>query len=140
MKIEDLILGRYTVEETIPPAGYHIGNPPGAGPHTFPDMTLASLDVSLGVTFVNLKAFRNIVITCDDITDTLVDGTVEIDGVMLQTMSAADLASLGWLNASGGALSESDFCNQGGASYGGLDEGVYQAAVEVSDRAPFFPF
>jgi hypothetical protein len=102
-------------------------------------MTLASPDLSLGVTFVNLKAFRIIVITCDDITDTLVDGTVEIDGVMKQTISAADLAALGWLNASGGALSETDFCNQIGASYGGLDKGVYQAAVEIPDRAPFFP-
>ena len=27
LKVSDLVLGKYTVEETIPPAGYHIQDP-----------------------------------------------------------------------------------------------------------------
>lgn len=146
LQVNDLVLGKYTVKETIPPAGYHIKTPPGAGPFNLPDMTIDPdvLDVELDTIFVNIKAFRITVITCDDITDKLVDGTVTLDpgGVLDETkatISAADLAALGWLDANGDALTEEDFCNMGGATFGDLPEDTYDMKVEVPDSGPYFP-
>lgn len=146
LQVNDLVLGKYTVKETIPPAGYHIKTPPGAGPFSFPDMTINPdvLDVQLSTIFVNIKAFRITVITCDDITDKLVDGTVTLDpGGALDdtkaTISAADLVALGWQDANGDPLTEEDFCNMGGASFGDLPEDTYDMTVEVPDSTPFFP-
>lgn len=146
LQVNDLVLGKYTVKETIPPAGYHIKTPPGAGPFSFPDMKINPdvLDVQLSTIFVNIKAFRITVITCDDITDKLVDGTVTLDpgGVLDETkatISAADLVALGWRDANGVLLTEQAFCNMGGATFGDLPDDTYDMKVEVPDSSPLFP-
>jgi hypothetical protein len=46
----DLILGRYTVRETLAPPGYTIVNP---NPVTAPDMSVAAPDVEIATPFVN---------------------------------------------------------------------------------------
>jgi len=73
-----LILGSYKVKETDPPAGYHIGNPDfvSAGSHS---LDPEDLDLEIVEPFVNLRAFRLIVIGCDDITDLLVESEVWLD-------------------------------------------------------------
>jgi hypothetical protein len=129
LEVIDLVLGRYTVEETIPPTGFHIANPPGAGPFTFPDMTIADPDVDLATIFVNIKAYRLIVITCDDITDTLVVSEVDLDGEVLDTISADDLAAFNLAN--GQDLTEAQICGIGGASYGELPDATYTPSVEL---------
>ena len=86
-----------------------------------------------------IQNFRLIVITCDDTRDILADGTVSLSGASQQTISAADLAALGWKDSDGTALTEADVCNQGGASYGGLNAGTYNPSVELPDEAPLFP-
>ena len=132
LEVIDLILGRYTVKETIPPAGYSIKTPPGAGPFTFPDMTIAAPNVTLGTIFVNERLFRLIVLTCNDITLELVDSTVTLEGVDKQTILdvPAVLATLG--------VTEAQLCNLGGAQYNGLDQGTYDPSVELPDLAPLF--
>ena len=146
IQVNDLILGTYTVEETIPPVGYHIQDPPGAGPFDFPAMTIEPLnvDVELETIFVNIKAFRIIVITCDDITDLLVDGTVNLDPAgtfddTKETISPTDFTALGWKDSDGTPLTQTDFCNQGGASFGDLPDDTYDATIEVPDHDPVFP-
>ena len=144
IQVNDLVLGRYTVRETIPPVGYHIQDPPGAGPFSFPDMTIAAPNVELSTIFVNIKAFRIIVITCDDITDLLVDGTVNLDPAgdfddTKETISATDFTALGWKDSDGTPLTQTDFCNQGGASFGDLPDDTYDATIEVPDHDPVFP-
>ena len=139
LEVIDLVLGRYTVEETTPPAGYHIKTPPGAGPFTFPDMTIEDPDVTLGTIFVNIRAFRIIVITCDDITHELVVSTVTFDSTEYDSMSAADLAA--WNLATGQDLTEGEICGGddqvsdpslgGDASFGDLPAGTYDIRVKV---------
>ncbi len=137
IEVIDLILGSYTVEETNPPLGYHIGATPGAGPFSFPNMTISDGDVELSVIFVNERAFRIIVITCDDTLDELVDGSVTLDpgGSLestLPTITAAQLAALGWLESDGVTpVSQASFCGQPGASFGDLDPGTYALDVLV---------
>ena len=49
--VEDLVLGRYTVQETAAPPGFTIVNP---DPVIAPDMSLANPDVEIVVPFVNI--------------------------------------------------------------------------------------
>ncbi len=146
IQVNDLVLGLYNVKETIPPVGYHIQVPPGAGPFDFPAMTIEPLnvDVELETIFVNIKAFRIIVITCDDITDLLVDGTVNLDPAgtfdsTKETISPTDFTALGWFDSDETPLTQTDFCNQGGASFGDLPDDTYNATIEVPDHDPVFP-
>ncbi len=135
IEVIDLVLGRYTVRETIPPAGYHIKTPPGAGPFTFPDMTIAAPNVQLGTIFVNIRAYRIIVITCDDITDELVVSTITFDSVDYESMSATELAA--WNTAHSQDLTEGEICGSttpslgGDASFGDLEAGTYDLRVLV---------
>jgi hypothetical protein len=134
--LSKLILGSYKVKETAAPAGYHIITTTfvSAGSHTLADTSL-----EIVTPFVNQRAFRVIVITCDDVVDELVDGTVTFDvngdqgGASTKaTITAAQLlAGLG--------VDENDFCNQVGATFGDLDPGTYDVDVEVPDAAPLFP-
>jgi hypothetical protein len=143
LEVSGLVLGRYTVEETAAPTGYSIPDG-GAGPFGFDDdMTLADPDIERAEAFVNVKLFRIIVLTCDDGTDTLVDGTVTLDLAEAETMTDADFATLGWKDADGSPLTQQDLCNMGlttfgGASFGDLEEGTYSPSVEVPDVAPLF--
>jgi hypothetical protein len=146
LEVIDLVLGKYTVEETNPPLGYHIATPPGAGPFSFPDMTIEPLnvDVELGTIFVNIRAFRIIVITCDDITHELVVSTITLDPggpleSIVDSMSATELAA--WNLATGQDLSEGEICGGddqgtdpslgGAASFGDLEAGTYDIRAFV---------
>lgn len=128
IEVIDLILGEYTVTETIPPTGYHIQDPPGAGPFSFPDMTIADPDVELETIFVNIKAFRIIVLTCDDITDELVVSSVTLDGTFggthdtIGTVPTA-LSDLG--------VTEAQLCGLPGATFGDLPDGTYDLHATV---------
>ena len=72
-KLVGLVLGTYTVRETIAPAGYHIDNPNAVNAGS---MTTSLPNLEITTAFVNSKAFRLIVFTCDDITHTLVVSTI----------------------------------------------------------------
>jgi nitrate reductase NapAB chaperone NapD len=143
-----LILGTYTVRETAAPAGYHIGNPDAvsAGSHSL-DADPDVLDLEIEDPFVNLRAFRLIVIGCDDITDLLEETEVWIDlndddivdpGEVLNTITVVPphLDDLG--------VTEADICGTedddvdsfpddgiGGASFGGLAPRLYHATMQI---------
>lgn len=147
LQVIDLVLGQYNVTETLPPPGYHIGTTPGAGPFSFPDMTIDPsppvTDVVLDTIFVNIKAFRIIVITCDDISHELVVSTVTLDPngtpVTVDSMSASQLAS--WNLAHSQDLTEGQICGGdvqltvpsigGSASFGDLPDGTYDIQTVV---------
>ncbi|HET9346543.1 MAG TPA: SpaA isopeptide-forming pilin-related protein [Candidatus Limnocylindrales bacterium] len=128
LKVENLLLGKYNVTETIPPTGYHIQDPPGAGPFNFPPQTIATRDVSLATEFINIKAYRIIVLTCDDITDTLVVSTITLDGAFGGTHDTIDFvpANLGALGVTEGQL-----CGLPGATFGDLPDGTYDLHAVV---------
>ncbi|MEW5991017.1 MAG: prealbumin-like fold domain-containing protein [Chloroflexota bacterium] len=143
-----LILGTYTVRETAAPAGYHIGSTDAvsAGSHSL-DADPDILDLEIVDPFVNVRAFRLIVIGCDDITDTLEETEVWIDlddddevdpGEVLNTITVVPphLDLLG--------VTEADICGTedddvdtspddgiGGASYGGLAPRLYRATMLI---------
>jgi hypothetical protein len=132
--IEDLVLGTYTVRETAAPAGYHIDNPNAvaAGSHTLLDTELEIVEP-----FVNSRAFRLIVLTCDDVTEELVVSVVTLDPdgaggaapIVLDTIDADDLAAFNLLFDQD--LTEGQACNLGGAQFEDLDEGTYVPSVVI---------
>jgi len=133
--VTGLILGTYTVEETEAPAGYHMVT---TGPATVGSMTIAVRDLELEDPFVNERAFRIIVLTCDDITEQLVESTVTLDPdgpggpldpIVLDTIT----------DVPGGfpaGTTESDLCTIGGAQFEDLDEGTYSLSVTVPKATP----
>ncbi|HEX5015240.1 MAG TPA: prealbumin-like fold domain-containing protein [Candidatus Limnocylindrales bacterium] len=143
LQVNNLILGKYTVKETIPPAGYHIGDNPGAGPFAFPDMTIANRDVTLATVFVNIKAFRIIVLTCDDITHELVVSSVDLnigsDPAAVDSMNLLDLDA--WNTAYNQDVTQAQLCGGndqgtnpslgGAASFGNLPDGTYDIRTVV---------
>jgi len=126
--LEDLILGRYTVRETIAPAGYALD------PDTVTvDITIADTTGDAG-TFVDTLLFKLIVITCNTATEELVDSTVTLTGTpgadSRETIKASELP---------GGVSEATLCGLAGANYDDLPEGTYAPSVEIPDKAPLFP-
>ena len=131
-KLVDLVLGTYTIKEKTPPPGYT------AEDLSFTQSVALTTLVTSGSAaepFVNLKLFRVIVITCNDITHELVDGTVTLTGDAVptkQTITAVPAA----LAAKG--VTMADLCAIGGAAWGGLEEGDYGLDVELPDLPPLF--
>ena len=133
LEVIDLVLGQYNVTETIPPPGYHIQDPPGAGPFNFPDMSIEPappvLDVELDTIFINIKAFRIVVFTCDDITHTLVPSVITLDGTFgtdEESWSTVPtvLANLG--------VTEANLCGiDNGAVWGDLPDDTYTLSAIV---------
>ena len=142
-QLNGLVLGRYTIEESKAPAGYHKDD----SVETV-DLTIANRSNADGgagdvvPVFVNLKAFRMIVLTCDDITNELIASLVDFDGNLLtlgdQKDTIADLPA--YLLSKG--VTEGDICGAdvggnpnpdgiGGASYGDLDDGTYNPKVII---------
>lgn len=142
-QLDNLVLGRYTIEESKAPAGYHRDE----SVETV-ELTIANRSNADGGTgdivpvFVNLKAFRLIVLTCDDITNELIASLVDFDGNLVtladQKTTIANLP--GYLVAKG--VTEGDICGAdvdgnpnvdgiGGASYGDLDDGTYSPKVMI---------
>ncbi len=91
-------------------------------------MTIADPDVELETIFVNIKAFRIIVLTCDDITDELVVSSVTLDGTFggthdtIGTVPTA-LSDLG--------VTEAQLCGLPGATFGDLPDGTYDLHATV---------
>ena len=128
LEVIDLVLGEYTVQETIPPPGYHIQDPPGDGPFDFPDMTIADPDVELETIFVNIKAFRVIVLTCDDITDELVVSSVTLDGPFGDTHDTIGTVPTALSNL---GVTEAQLCGLPGATFGDLPDDTYDLQAIV---------
>jgi Prealbumin-like fold domain len=135
--LEDLKLGRYTVDEVAP-------FPPGYEPD--PDVVTAELtlepgpkDVVISEAFVNRQLFKVIVVTCNDSVDpeVLVDSTVRLPasgGTQKQTITGVPphLAAKG--------VTQADLCAIGGASYGDLPANpALGAEIELPDVPPLFP-
>jgi hypothetical protein len=128
--LEDLILGRYTVDE-VPPF------PPGFEPD--PDVVTVDLtlepgpkDVTITEAFVNRALFKIIVLTCNTTTEELVDSTVDLDPNTpgQQTATIVDAPA---------GITEAQLCDLGGASYDNLTRGNYDLRVELPDQVPLFP-
>ncbi len=136
-ELSGLVLGTYTVRETAAPTGYYIDNPDAVSAGA---MTTSSTTLEITDPFVNSKAFRLIVLTCDDISKELVVSSVDLDGDGKDTLDASDLANLGWFKSDGNGgyvpLTEADLCALPGASYGSLDEGTYTPAVTIPKNVP----
>lgn len=124
--LEHLRLGRYTIDEVAPfPEGYE------------PDPDVETVDLTLEdtngpttpPTFVNVALYRLIVITCNTTTEELVDSTVDLDGDVKATVTAAQL----------GDIDETALCQLAGANYDNLTSGTYTPSVELPDGAPLFP-
>jgi len=125
--LEDLELGRYTVDE-VPPF------PPGFEPD--PDVVTAELtlepgpkDVTISEAFVNRALYRLIVITCNTTTEELVDSTVTLNGDTRETVKPGEL----------GGIDQSALCQLPGANYDNLTRGTYNPSVELPDLPPLFP-
>jgi hypothetical protein len=122
----DLVLGRYTVDETAAPNGYQI------------DPDVESVDLSIAnpngtaATFVNPALFKVIVLTCNTTTEELVDSTVDLDpgtaGGQKETLTSPPAG-----------LTDAQLCALGGASYDELTRGNYDLQVELPDQPPAFP-
>jgi len=126
-KLEDLQLGRYTVDE-VPPF------PPGFEPD--PDVVTVNLtlqpgpkDVTIAEAFVNRALYRLIVITCNTTTEELVDSTVTLGGDTRETVKPGQL----------GGINENALCQLPGANYDNLTRGTYGPSVELPDVPPLFP-
>ncbi len=125
----DLILGTYTVDE-IPPF------PPGFEPD--PDVVTVNLtlepgpkDVTISEAFVNRALFRLIVVTCNTTTEEVVDSTVDLNGDVRETVTAAQLAAAG--------IDQNTLCTLPGANYDNLTRDTYTPSVELPDDPPPFP-
>jgi predicted secreted protein len=126
----DVTPGSYTVcetlqtgwEQTLPSSGADCGGSLGYS------ISLTSGQVDSDNNFGNRQLFKLIVITCNTVTETLVDSTVTMDGVDTQTITTPPLG-----------ITEAQLCGLGGASYDNLPQGIYNLIVELPDLLPFFP-
>ena len=125
--LEDLELGRYTVDE-VPPF------PPGFEPD--PDVVTVELtlepgpkDATISEAFVNRALYRLIVVTCNTTTEELVDSTVTLNGDTRETAKPGELGGIG----------ENALCQLPGANYDNLTRGTYIPIVELPDLPPLFP-
>ncbi len=124
-QLDDKPLGRYTITETAAPAGYDIVT----GTQTV-NVTSATV-FSAALDFVNNPQMKIIVLTCNTVTEKLVDSTVEID-VDKNATTDNRKATL-----TGSAFDS--LCSTGGAVYDNLPWDTYSGSVEVPDVSPFFP-
>jgi hypothetical protein len=120
-------LGRYTITETAAPTGYDIVT----AAQTV-NVTSASV-FSAAIPFVNNAKMKVIVLTCNTVTEKLVDSTVEID-IVADPATDNKKATLTGTSTALDAL-----CGTGGAVYDNLSWGTYDGTVEVPDQAPLFP-
>jgi peptidyl-tRNA hydrolase len=130
-KVTGLVLGKYTVQETLAPPGY-------AKDDTIKNATLDLSDLPASATFdlgdfVNEQLFRLIVITCNESVDQLVDSEVTLNGSTTDSITSVPA------HLAGKGVTQSDLCHIGGAAYGSLDAGTYTPGVELPDVAPLHP-
>lgn len=89
---------------------------------------------SVTIEFGNAQLYKLIVLTCNQVTNTLVDSTVDLDGNLATTTDTK--ASL---TTPPSGITQAQLCGLGGASYGSLAAGTYTPNVELPDVAPLFP-
>jgi hypothetical protein len=122
--------GSYTVCETLQTGWQQTYPSSGAdcGGSTGYSITLTSQQVDSDNNFGNRQLFKLIVITCDTVTEELVDSTVTLNGVTTQTITTPPAG-----------ITEAQLCGLGGASYDNLLAGTYNPSVELPDLPPLFP-
>ena len=125
-RLDSKPLGRYTITETAAPTGYDIVT----GAQT---VNITSATVAASVTFVNNPKMKIIVLTCNTVTEKLVDSTVEID---VDKDANTDNRKATLTGASFDSLCTS---LTNGAVYDNLPWDTYNGAVELPDQAPLFP-
>jgi hypothetical protein len=124
-QISGLVLGRYTIVETIAPAGYD----KDTDAETV-DLTLSNpsnADATAGdvvPVFVDVRLFKMIVITCNQATNQLVASTVTLGGSAKDTITSVP----GSLPA---GTTQANVCNIGGAAYGDLHADTYNPSVQI---------
>lgn len=111
-KMENLVMGTYTVRETAAPAGYSFDS---TETKTALVETLAP-NATISVAFVNIRQFKLIVITCNQVTNELVESSVTLNNVTKDTLTGTGASSL---------------CTLGGANYGNLNAGTYKPDVVI---------
>lgn len=125
LQLDGKPLGRYTITETAAPSGYDLE----AGTQTV-NVTSATV-FSAALDFVNNPKMKVIVLTCNTVTEQLVDSTVELD---IDKDAATDNRKATLTGAAYDAL-----CGTGGAVYDNLPWDTYSGTVEVPDRPTLFP-
>lgn len=133
LQLNDLLLGRYTVQEKAAPLGYALDPDTETADLAIDDPnTPANETAGDAGTFVDPALYKVIVLTCNTSTETLVDSTVDLDpgtaGGEKETLTSAP-----------GGLTEAQLCGLGGASYDNLTTADYDLQVELPDQAPLFP-
>lgn len=123
LQLGNLILGKYTITETEAPAGYA-----KSSATLNATLDLSNLPSSATVeagTFVNVRLFKMIVITCNQSANELVLSTVTLSGHAgspKDTLTASDLPN---------GVTAQQLCNLGGANYGNLNQGTYAPSVVI---------
>ncbi len=111
-KIDNLVMGTYTVRETAAPAGYSFDST-----HTKTAYVITTApNATLSVAFVNVRQFKLIVITCNQVTNELIESSVTLNNVTKDTLTGTGVSSL---------------CTLGGANYGNLNAGTYNPSVVI---------
>ena len=123
LQINNLILGRYTIVETIPPAGYT----PDPDTETV-ELTVANpSNAANPPVFVNVRLFKLIVITCNQSTNQLVVSVVTLNSVTKDTIGVVPAS----LSGTTPAITQANICDIGGASYDNLSAGTYVPSVVI---------
>jgi hypothetical protein len=133
-QLSGLVLGRYVITETDPPAGYA----PDPNPSRTVDLTTANPsnvdgDPSVPI-FVNEQLFKLIIITCNQSLGTLADSEVSLTGKPTTDTITSVPAAL-----AGKGVTAADLCAIPGAAYGSLPAATYTPSVELPDVAPLHP-
>lgn len=124
-------MGIYTITETAAPTGYDIVT-------AAQTVNITSATVfSAAVAFENNPKMKLIVITCNTVTEKLVDGTVTLTGAPTgaatrETLKASQLPTTA-------GFTEAAVCGLAGANYDDLTWGTYTPSVELPDVGTPFP-
>lgn len=118
--------GSYWVVETTTPSGYATAADQQA--------VISSGTTTVTLTFVDVRLYKLIVVTCNTSSETLVDATVTLTGTpgadVRETVKASELPA---------GVTEAALCGLLGANYDDLPAGTYSPSVELPDVSPFFP-
>jgi hypothetical protein len=109
----NIFAGNYWVVETTTPAGHDTADPQA--------VTVVGGANPISLTFVNPRNFKIIVLVCNEVDNSLYSSQVTLDGV--DPKSTLATAPTGTTAA--------QLCGLGGAAYGDLDHGSYDADVTI---------
>ncbi len=118
--------GNYWAVETTTPAGYSTA--------ADQQVAVSSGTSTVTLTFIDVRLYKMIVVTCNTANETLVDATVTLTNTpgadSRETIKASELPA---------GVSEAALCGLAGANYDDLPAGTYAPSVELPDVSPFFP-